>query len=137
MFCGGITTTQKFLSFFFIAVYTVGAFLVCWFLTSILVSIFGCTPVKAAWNPTTAGARCINADNFFLGNGVLNLLGDLTILCMAMPMVRTLQLARPKKPGLTAVFLLGSCAMASSIVRIVYLVAASKAGSDTLCEFQS
>ena len=106
----------------------------CWFLTTLLVSIFGCTPVKAAWNPTLAGARCINADKFFLGNGVLNLLGDVIIRCMPMPMVWTLQLARSKKIALTAVFLLGSCAMASSIVRIVYLVAASKAGSDILCE---
>ena len=93
LFYWRIFRTRKFQ----IGVYTVGAFLVCWFLTSILVSIFGCTPVKAAWDPTIAGARCINADNFFLGNGVLNLVGDLTILCMPMPMVWTLQLARPKE----------------------------------------
>ena len=130
MFYWRIFRTRRFK----IAVYTVGAFIVCWFLTTLLVSIFGCTPVKAAWNPKLPGARCINADKFFLGNGVLNLLGDVIILCMPMPMVWTLQLAWPRKVALTAVFLFGSCAMASSIVRIVYLVAASKAGSDILCE---
>lgn len=53
---------------------------------------------------------------------------------MPLPMVWTLQLARPKKIALTAVFLLGSFALASSIVRTLYLVAALKGGPDILCE---
>lgn len=119
---------------FQIAVYAVGVFIVCWFLATLLVSIFGCTPVKAAWDPTIAGARCINSSKFFLGNGVLNLSGDVIILCMPIPMGWTLQLARPKKLALTAVFLFGSCATASSIVRFIYLIAAIRAGSDILCK---
>ena len=114
-----------------------GTFIVCWFLATLLVSIFGCTPVMAAWDPTEAGARCINADGFFIGNAVLNIFGDLTLLCMPMPMVWTLHLAQSKKIALTAVFLLGSFALASSIVRTIYLINAAKAGPDILCELQS
>ena len=119
---------------FQIVVYIMGTFVVCWFLATLLVSIFGCTPVKAAWYPTTAGARCINADAFFIGNAALNIFGDLALLCMPMPMVWTLHLARSKKIALTTVFLLGSLALASSIIRTIYLVTAAKAGPDILCE---
>lgn len=99
-------------------------------------SIFGCIPVKAAWNLTVLDKRCVNSDRFFIGNAVLNILGDLILLCMPMPIVWTLQLAQPKKVALTAVFLLGSFALASSIVRTVYLVRAAKAGPDILCELR-
>jgi len=121
---------------FKVAVYVVGTFIICWFLSTILVSIFGCIPVKAAWDLTVLNKRCVNSDQFFIGNAVLNILGDLILLCMPMPIVWTLQLAQPKKMALTAVFLLGSFALASSIVRTIYLVKAANAGPDILCELQ-
>ena len=130
MFYWRIFTTRKFK----IAVYVVATFIICWFLAILLVAIFGCIPVSASWNPTTPSARCINADRFFIGNAVLNISGDLILLCMPMPMIWTLQLAQSRKIALTAVFLLGSFALATSIIRTVYLVHAALAGKDLLCK---
>lgn len=114
----------------------VGTFIICWFLSTILVSTFGCVPVKAAWDLTVLDKRCVNSDRFFIDNAVLNILGDLILLCVPMPIVWTLQLAQPKKIALTAVYLLGSFALVTSIVRTIYLVKAVKAGPDILCELR-
>lgn len=116
------------------AVHIVGTFLVCWFLSVLVVCIFGCIPISASWDRTILGARCINQNRFFLANSILNISGDLIILCMPMPIIWTLQLARSKKIALTAVFLLGSFALAGSIVRAVYLMRALHGGPDILCK---
>lgn len=83
------------------------ALCICWFLSSILVTIFYCIPVSDYWNPTTATPRCIDTYKFIMGYEIGNMLCDIAILALPLRMVALLQLDIAQKTMLSGVFLLG------------------------------
>lgn len=93
---------------FRLAIYIVTAIVFCqWFSVS-LGTIFQCRPVAAFWDHTIQGAQCINLLNFTIASGVLNLLTDVLILCLPIPMVWGLNTTNAQKVTLTGIFLLGA-----------------------------
>ena len=81
--------------------------LVCWYLAVFFVSIFQCVPVAAFWDRNIKTAKCVNLAQFSTSTGVTNLLTDVIILCLPMPMVWTLHTNKTQKMTLTGIFLLG------------------------------
>lgn len=95
---------------FRIAVYTAAVVVVAWWLAVLFADIFQCVPVNAFWafhvkNVNTA--RCMDTFTFSIGTGVSNLVTDIMVLCLPMPMVWSLRTNRAQKISLTGVFLLG------------------------------
>ena len=92
---------------FRLAIYNVTAIVFCqWFILT-LVTIFQCRPVAAFWDPTIQGAECIDLPHFAVVSCVLNLLTDVLILCLPIPMVWGLNTTKAQKVTLTGIFLLG------------------------------
>jgi hypothetical protein len=89
-----------------IGCWILGALSVCWCISIIMVSIFQCTPIAKAWNPTIPG-HCINLKGSFIGNAVPNILTDVAILALPMPHVWRLHTTLIQRCQLSAVFLLG------------------------------
>ncbi|KAL8627718.1 hypothetical protein Q9189_006585 [Teloschistes chrysophthalmus] len=91
-----------------------------------IISTFGaafqCTPVKYMWDLTIPG-HCINFVAFARFTGVMNLVTDVGILSLPIPIVWSLKLERSKKIGVCALFLLGGFVCVTSIVRLYYLEA--------------
>lgn len=86
----------------------VGAVVVfCQWLSLTLATIFQCRPVAAFWNRTIYDAKCIDLPGFTIASGVLNLLTDVLILCLPVPMVWGLNTTKAQKITLTGIFLLG------------------------------
>ena len=86
----------------------VGAVIVfCQWFSLTLVCIFQCIPVKAFWDQNVQGAKCIDLPRFTIASGVLNLLTDVLILCLPVPMVWGLNKNVAQKITLTGIFLLG------------------------------
>ncbi|KAL8640305.1 MAG: hypothetical protein Q9228_002757, partial [Teloschistes exilis] len=75
-----------------------------------IISTFGaafqCTPVRYMWDLTVPG-HCINFVAFARFTGVMNLVTDVGILSLPIPIVWSLKLERSKKIGVCALFLLG------------------------------
>ncbi|KAI4252331.1 MAG: hypothetical protein LQ352_004359 [Teloschistes flavicans] len=92
-----------------------------------IVSTFGaafqCTPVKFLWDFTVPGGHCINFSAFARFTGVMNVVTDVLILSLPIPIVWSLHLERSKKIGVCALFLLGGFVCVTSIVRLYYLEA--------------
>ena len=92
---------------FRIALYISAGVIVCWYLAVFFASIFQCVPVAAFWDRNIKNKRCVNLSNFSTDAAVTNLLTDVMILCLPMPMVWTLHTNKTQKVTLTGIFLLG------------------------------
>ena len=93
---------------FRLAIYIVTAIVFGQWLSLTLASIFQCSPIAAFWDHTIQRAVCINLPRFTVVSGVLNLMTDVLILCLPIPMVWGLNTTNAQKVTLTGIFLLGA-----------------------------
>lgn len=81
--------------------------LVCsWMVAMGLAMIFQCDPIQKAWNPTVAG-NCIDLSKLYLGNAVPNIVTDVIIIIVPIPMIWHLQITRSQRVALCGIFLMG------------------------------
>ncbi|KAJ6045521.1 uncharacterized protein N7446_012385 [Penicillium canescens] len=109
---------------FRIAAIILGSIVIGWVVAIICVSVFQCTPIAKAWNPTLSGT-CINLKGSFIGNAVPNILTDIAILALPVHVVWGLHATVTHRLSVIAVFLLGSFVVFTSAYRF-----------STLFEFQ-
>ena len=84
----------------------VAALIVAWFLACTIVSIFECVPIDTFWEPKSE-RRCVNLKQYILSNAVINIVTDLLLLILPLPMIWSLHLATERKVLVSGVFLLG------------------------------
>ncbi|KAL4815061.1 hypothetical protein BDW67DRAFT_176582 [Aspergillus spinulosporus] len=110
------TTSKTFLA----ATWVMGGLVLGYWLSCIFGLIFAYNPVQAQWKswlPHTS----INNQAFWMAMGIINIVYDITILCMPQPLVWSLQMTRRRKILLSGVFALGGFVCVTSIVRVYYL----------------
>lgn len=73
---------------------------------SICATIFQCIPVAGAWNHSIK-SRCINSGQFWVAYAVMNILTDVMVLVLPIPMIQKLTLGKRDKTMLYGLFLLG------------------------------
>lgn len=92
---------------FRIAAIVLGGIAVAWVISIICVSVFQCSPIAKAWHPNLPGT-CINLKGSFIGNAVPNILTDIAILSLPVPVVWGLQASPAYRLSVIGLFLLGS-----------------------------
>ncbi|MCJ1465320.1 hypothetical protein MMC07_003937 [Pseudocyphellaria aurata] len=98
----------------------VGFLCIAWLCGNVFTEVFLCSPMSAAWDPSLLfSTHCSDIQAFLLGITISNLLLDVIILCMPLPMIWDLQLTTRRKFEVSGVFLLGSFSCISSLVRIL------------------
>ncbi|KAL9118183.1 MAG: hypothetical protein Q9187_005275 [Circinaria calcarea] len=97
----------------------VGAVCIAWCLASVLVTIFQCNPVASAWNPPIGGQCVSYFAHFQLGVAISNMLTEIIILCIPLPIIWRLSLPARDKAILSGMFFLGSFVCVASVMRIV------------------
>ena len=103
LFYNRIFSIPKFRTILYIIASTVAA----WWIAMQFTVIFECTPIDFSWDQRGKKGHCINLDKFFLGQALPNILTDIVILSIPLPMIWNLQLPRSQKVALSGVFLLG------------------------------
>ncbi|KAF3768156.1 hypothetical protein M406DRAFT_231609, partial [Cryphonectria parasitica EP155] len=98
--------------------YLVGAVIVCAAVAGVITSLASCRPFSARWNLQLYSTNCIDAPRYWQGMSVPNILTDLIMLVLPMPVVWKLQMARKQKLALTVILLLGSIGIVASIIRL-------------------
>lgn len=91
---------------FYITLWMVGAFCVSVMITSWMLTIFLCNPVKDVFSANPQG-HCIPQWKTFLGTAIPSTIIDLVILIMPLPLLARLQVSLRKKLLLTGVFICG------------------------------
>jgi hypothetical protein len=94
-------------------------------LSQVLVLLFGCIPISKVYD-VFIEAKCIDRITFWYVNAVVNLITDVAIFVMPIPLVRTLPLQILQKMVLVSVFSLGFFVTGISVIRITYLLPAAK-----------
>ena len=73
-------------------------------LETFILAFAGCIPIHSFW---TGGGKCINMKFIWFFNAALNILTDIIILVLPMPVLSSLRLPTKQKVGLMFVFALG------------------------------
>lgn len=71
-------------------------------------TIFQCTPIPYFWDRTIAGGHCIDTAAFWYGHAAWNTVGDVIILLLPIPVIRSLQMGRSQKLAVLGIFGLGA-----------------------------
>jgi hypothetical protein len=77
--------------------------------------IFPCTPIKKIWNITITEGSCIDRTPVFMATAVLNMITDVLLLILPIPMVVKLHMPRAQKTALICAFSIGSALVSSKL----------------------
>lgn len=82
--------------------------------------IFACHPVKRGWDLTITEGSCINRAALYVSTAVLNMLTDILLLLLPIPMVVRLQMPRIQKFGLILIFAVGSMYVRCLLISLAF-----------------
>lgn len=90
------------------AIYIVGVIVIGYSAATIALLIFPCRPYARAWDATITTGSCINRPAVYVATAVSNIVTDLFILVIPIPMVIRLKIPVQQKIGLASMFAVGS-----------------------------
>jgi hypothetical protein len=77
-----------------------------WSVAQVLVAIFSCSPVEKFWDSTLPGS-CVSSFSFWYVQGAGNIITDVAIFILPLPVLARLELRRRQKALLLGIFSLG------------------------------
>lgn len=84
---------------------------------------FNCSPPSKAFDFSIQSGSCIDAAILYMATAVSNIITDVMLFVLPIPMVYQLHMPKVQKLGALLVFGIGSATVATSIVRLLYLPA--------------
>ena len=88
--------------------YGLGTAILLWEVCCQFTTIFECSPIEYFWrNRATTQGSCIDVQGFLIGQAVPNIVTDVVILIIPLPLVWRLQLPVIQRVGLTWILTLG------------------------------
>jgi hypothetical protein len=76
--------------------------------STIFALIFPCKPIAKAWDVTITEGSCINRGAVYIMQAVTNIVTDIVLLLLPIPIVWKLQMPVVQKIGLVLIFVVGS-----------------------------
>ncbi|KAK8108357.1 hypothetical protein PG984_014158 [Apiospora sp. TS-2023a] len=70
--------------------------------------VFACHPIQRSWDVTITAGGCVNRAQLYIAIAALQILSDLGLLLIPMPMIYGLHMPSEKKMGLAWMFVIGS-----------------------------
>ncbi|KAI0107963.1 hypothetical protein F4776DRAFT_416780 [Hypoxylon sp. NC0597] len=99
----------------------VAVFMGAWMFTTVFAIIFQCIPIEFNWDTSIPGGHCINIGQMALATSILNVLTDVAILLLPLPLVWKLNVSPKRRSGLILLFGLGGGACVVGITRAGYI----------------
>ncbi|KAK7943540.1 uncharacterized protein PG986_012653 [Apiospora aurea] len=96
----------------FIASYTIGLF---------FSFVFSCNPMRRSWDVLETEGSCINQAALYIATAVANIVSDVILFVLPIPLVVKLHMPKMQKAGLFFVFAIGSTTVVTSIIRTAIL----------------
>ncbi|KAF2639294.1 hypothetical protein P280DRAFT_519485 [Massarina eburnea CBS 473.64] len=89
-----------------------------WGAWAIFGNIYICLPVSFFWDKKVLGGHCLDQKMVFFTNATMNIIQDVLILIMPIPVLRSLSIPAKQKRVLISVFLCGGLVPIISVVRL-------------------
>ena len=96
-----------------------------------LLNIFQCRPMGAAFRDPPSHAQCIDIVTLYLSSAPVNIITDLALLFLPMPILTSMRMPRNEKIILIITFSFGGFVAVVDVVRIAYLESAALAKLQT------
>ena len=90
------------------AIYLTAGLTFCYWLATIFGAFFLCRPFEFNWNKLIVDGTCGDLIKYYLSTGIVNLLIDVIIVALPLPVLWKLQLDFSRKLSLTVIFSLGA-----------------------------
>ena len=90
-----------------IVAYVTGAMELSFGISATVVDLVTCIPINAFWDETVKH-HCIDTYTFYIVDSAMQLVTDVVVLLIPLPVVWSLRIGTPRKIGLSVIFLLGS-----------------------------
>ncbi|SPJ78313.1 related to monocarboxylate transporter 2 [Fusarium torulosum] len=98
------------------------AFVILYTLTIADLLLFGCKPIRTAWDPYRfATGKCVDNAIVYIVTAVVNIISDVILFFILMPMLVHLKMPLGQRIGAGIMFGIASVTVATSIIRMVYL----------------
>ena len=132
-----ILCTKESICFLYLRLFNVGhrrfrrtviasmAFIALYYVIATILTIFECTPVKKSWDKPLPGT-CLDLQAFFFANAAFNVITDVLVMALPIPVIAKLQIKRRQRLGLALIFFVGLFATATSIVRMTTIKTGGK-----------
>ena len=91
-----------------ITAYVLGGIIIANGIAGVISSLCTCQPFAARWNLSIPNAHCIDTVQYWRWISLANIITDVVMLVLPLPVVWTLQVSTTQKYGLTFIFLTGS-----------------------------
>lgn len=101
--------------------YVVGAVVIGFTISHFVSDLVQCVPLSALWDPTIASFHCIAFNDQIMALSSINIVTDVTIFAMPMPLVWRLNTSVSRKLQASVVLLLGAIVCIVSAVRLAYV----------------
>ncbi|KLU82417.1 hypothetical protein MAPG_01489 [Magnaporthiopsis poae ATCC 64411] len=103
-----------------LAVLVVTGIVGAWSLSQMVISLMTCAPISGFWDPTP-DTVCLPELPIWYTNAVGNIIADIMIIVLPLPMIRNLNLPRTQKLVLAGIFCLGffTCGISASRIRFL------------------
>lgn len=97
---------------------------------------FQCSPVSAAYDPSKSERQCISIVTLYLCSAPVNIITDLAILVLPIPVLTGMRLPQRQKTILVITFTLGIFVTIVDVIRIYYLQQASSDQAAQLSQYE-
>ncbi|KAL1979674.1 hypothetical protein VTN96DRAFT_5373 [Rasamsonia emersonii] len=103
-------------------IYALLGIMLAYYIPAVIVKIRICSPISRFWLGASVGGTCLNEGSIILADAVISVISDLTILLLPLPLTMSLQMAMKKKLRVIGILGAGGLAVASSIIRLAFIV---------------
>ncbi|KAM0335545.1 hypothetical protein ACHAQA_000593 [Verticillium albo-atrum] len=94
-----------------------GVFIILWNIGGILGGVLVCRPFAMNWDQTIPGGKCGNQPMYYMALGIINILVEVTMLALPLPVLYKLQMPMRKKIVIISMFSVGFATCAITIYR--------------------
>ncbi|KAI5925743.1 hypothetical protein F4810DRAFT_30201 [Camillea tinctor] len=103
-----------------IVLYVTASIMICTVIASLAADLAACAPFEANWAPPEVQAtQCIDKEALFIWSTFPNIVTDIILLTIPIPVVWKLNASRQLKMALTVTFLISSIGLVASVLRFV------------------
>ncbi|TDZ39514.1 Satratoxin biosynthesis SC1 cluster protein 4 [Colletotrichum trifolii] len=80
-----------------------------------------CAPIRKAYDLRTDGGTCLDADILYMAISAVNVITDVLLFVLPIPMIRSLRMGFAQKLGAMGMFAVGSITLATSVTKLILL----------------
>ncbi|KAI1822703.1 hypothetical protein F4861DRAFT_540750 [Xylaria intraflava] len=120
---------------FRVTTYLLITYIWLWGISEVIVAISQCIPIAYQWDKTIDG-HCIDQLSYYRWVSVPNVIHDVVMLILPLPMVWSLQIDLRQKLALSGVFLIGSIGCIASFIRLAFFFKLNALSDNTWASIQ-